>query len=102
MTRPETWVAALEIVEALQAHDETEEILDATAYVVRCHDPETGVHRDTFVGPFAALADALAYADEWSTALNRGAPPGEPLFETSVRPLFAPRSVPNGAGGERS
>ena len=76
-----------ELLDSLIAHYEAEEWENASCFVVRTHDPETG--RDSFNGTFATPIEALHWAQKHDADLNADLPLGDPPCRVTVYPVEA-------------
>ena len=82
--------AALDLLHRMQATGEAQDAAEADSWIVAAHDPEITPERPSFIGTFPDPVAALRFAEEWADELNRGMPPGETLYTTSIHPMMDP------------
>jgi len=80
--------AAVALINRLIAESESQDWQDADSFVVLSTDDETKAI--SMYGPFEDPVEAMTWAEEHDTNLNRGAPPEEIPFKSTVYPMRVP------------
>jgi hypothetical protein len=80
--------AAMDLLHKMEAAGEAMDIEEADSFIVCAITPETG-HR-SHVGSFPGPVEAMAFANEWATDLNRGTEPNDEPYTTEVYPMMSP------------